>query len=313
MPRRRYTILVADRTSGVVRRVTVSVRPAVAVACAVAALPVLIGVGAAWRAKSEVASLYASHQALDVENMNYRAATEALADQIASLQGTLTELGSRSALDPALAKSLEKLPAFVKNRAMGGGTSAPAAAKKPEASYARTLSALANPDDTFGLLRSLLEGLESRLDVVRVDVEKRNALAAATPSIWPVHGWLSSVMGQRADPVTGDADYHHGLDIAGEKGQPIHASAAGTVRLTEYQGGYGNLVVIDHGFGLETRYGHLSAFGVKKGAKVKRGDVIGRMGATGRATGTHLHYEVLANGRLLNPLQLLTQQKPRDR
>jgi len=311
MPKRRYTILVADRTSGVVRRVTVSVRPVVAVACAVAALPVLIGVGAAWRAKSEVASLYASHEALDVENMNYRAATEALADQISSLQSTISELGSRSALDPALAKSMEKLPAFVKNRAMGGGTTAPGATRKPDASYARTLSALANPDDTFGLLRSLLEGLETRLDVVRVDVEKRNALAAATPSIWPVAGWLSSRMGTRTDPVTGGAEYHQGLDIAGGKGQPVYASGAGTVRRANYQGGYGNLIVIDHGFGLETRYGHLSAFSVKPGAKVKRGDLIGRMGATGKATGTHLHYEVLANGRLLNPLQLLTQQKPR--
>ena len=79
-----------------------------------------------------------------------------------------------------------------------------------------------------------------------------------------------------------------------------------------YQGAYGNLVTIDHGFGLESRYGHLLKYTVKHGAKVKRGDVIGTVGATGRATGYHLHYEVWANGRLLNPLQLLTQ-KPRDR
>src|SRR6185436_9995085 len=122
MPSRRYTILLADRTSGVVRRVTITTRPAVAVACAMAALPVLIGVGAAWKARSDVASLYASHQALDTENMNYRAATEALAGQIASLQSTLDELGARSALDPALARAMDKLPAFVKNRAMGGST-----------------------------------------------------------------------------------------------------------------------------------------------------------------------------------------------
>ena len=311
MPNRRYTILLADRTSGVVRRVTFAARPAVAVACAVAALPVLVGVGAAWKARSDVASLYASHQALDTENMNYRAATEALAGQIASLQSTLEELTSRSALDPALAKAIEKLPAFVKNRAMGGGTAT--AAKRPEASYTRTLTALANPDDTFGLLRTLLEGLESRLDVVRLDVEKRNKLAEATPSMWPVHGWLSSTMGVRTDPVTGGADFHHGLDIVGDKGQAVIATAAGTVREASYQSGYGNLIVLDHGFGLQTRYGHLSAFTVKAGDHVNRGDLIGRVGATGRATGNHLHYEVLANGRLLNPLQLLTQQRPRDR
>jgi murein DD-endopeptidase MepM/ murein hydrolase activator NlpD len=173
------------------------------------------------------------------------------------------------------------------------------------------LSALSNPEDTFGLLRSLLEGLESRLQSVRTNVEKRNALADATPSIWPAHGWLTSRMGPRTDPVTGGADYHNGLDIAGDKGQPVYVTAAGVVTQVGYQGAYGNLIVVDHGFGLETRYGHLSSFNVQKGAHVKRGEMIGRLGATGRTTGNHLHYEVMANGRLLNPLQLLTQQKPR--
>ena len=86
---------------------------------------------------------------------------------------------------------------------------------------------------------------------------------------------------------------------------------AGIVTQAGYQGAYGNLIVVDHGFGLETRYGHLSSFNVQKGAHVTRGEMIGRLGATGRTTGNHLHYEVMANGRLLNPLQLLTQQKPR--
>jgi len=173
------------------------------------------------------------------------------------------------------------------------------------------LTALANPEDTFGLLRTLLEGLESRLNVVQRNVEKRNALANATPSIWPAHGWLTSTMGRRTDPMTGGDDYHPGLDIAGDKGQPVYATAAGVVTHAGRQGAYGNLIVIDHGFGLQTRYGHLSGFQVQEGARVQRGDLIGRLGATGRATGTHLHYEVLANGRLLNPLKLLTQQKPR--
>jgi murein DD-endopeptidase MepM/ murein hydrolase activator NlpD len=164
------------------------------------------------------------------------------------------------------------------------------------------------PEDTFGLLRTLLEGIESRLDSVRVSVERRNALANATPSLWPATGWLSSRMGPREDPVTGAPDYHGGLDIAGDKGQPVYATAAGTVTHLGYQGAYGNLIVIDHGFGLETRYGHLQGYIVKKGDRVKRGDVIGKVGATGRATGYHLHYEVLANGKLLNPLQLLTQR-----
>lgn len=313
MASRRYTILIADRTSGVVRRVTISARPAVAVACAVVTLPVLIGVGAAWKAKSDVGNLYASHQALELENASFRTATSELSGQIESLQSTISDLGAQAALDPSLARTMEKLPSLVKARAMGGSVTPAETTKQQESTYARTLSALSNPEDTFGLLRTLLEGLESRLQSVRTNVEKRNALANATPSIWPATGWLTSRMGPRTDPVTGGADFHAGLDIAGDKGQPVYATAAGVVRQAGYSGAYGNLIVVDHGFGLETRYGHLSGFNVQKGAHVKRGEMIGRLGATGRTTGNHLHYEVMANGRLLNPLQLLTQQKPRDR
>ena len=313
MAGRRYTILVADRTSGVVRRVTISARPAVAVACAMVTLPVLIGIGAAWKAKSDVANLYASQQALELENASYRTATQELSGQIESIQSAIADLGARAALDPNLSRTMDKLPALVKARAMGG-SSVPVTGTgtaKQESAYARTLSALSNPDDTFGLLRTLLEGLESRLQSVRTNVEKRNALAAATPSIWPAQGWLTSTMGPRTDPLTGDADYHGGLDIAGEKGQPVYATAAGVVTQAGFSGGYGNLIVLDHGFGLETRYGHLSAFLIHQGDHVKRGEMIGRLGSTGRTTGAHLHYEVMANGRLINPLQLLTQQKPR--
>jgi murein DD-endopeptidase MepM/ murein hydrolase activator NlpD len=292
---RRYTVVVADPVSGRERRITIAVRPLAAMVGAVVTLPILIGLGAAWKARNDVKYLFTDYRALELENNNYRQATEALAGQINSLQHAISDLGARAALDPA--------------RAIGGGTgSVPAAAQR---SYAKTLTALANPEDTFGLLRSVLEGLDASLSLVRRTVEKRNALAAATPSIWPAHGWLSSVMGSRTDPVNGSADFHAGLDIAGDRGQPVFATAAGTVEFAGYQGNYGNFVVIDHGYGLETRYGHLQSFGVAKGSKVQRGDVIGRVGATGRATGSHLHYEVLANGTLLNPLRLLTQ-KARD-
>jgi murein DD-endopeptidase MepM/ murein hydrolase activator NlpD len=307
---RRYTILVADRQSGVVRRATIPVRPAVMAICVVLATPLLIGFGAAWKGRLDAAALRVNHDALQIENTNYRSATEALAGQIEALQTAVSDLGARSALDPNLARAMDRLPALVKARAMGGtaaGSSTAAAAP-----YARAISSLAVPEDTFGLLRTLLEGLETRLHVVQRDVERRNALAAATPSMWPSYGWLSSTMGPRKDPITGRPDYHSGLDIASERGQPVYATAAGTISFTGYRGNYGNLIVIDHGFGLETRYGHLLKSSVKVGAKVQRGDVIGQVGATGRATGYHLHYEVLANNRLLNPLQLLTQ-RPRDR
>lgn len=298
---RRYTIVVADRRSGVVRRFTVPLWPTVAAGTFVLALPVLIGTGAALKARSDVSALYASAAQLEVENANYRATTEALAGQIQGLQSAINELGAQAALDPALTSAMDQLPAVVKNRAMGGGSSTDAALT--------TLPALQSPENTFGLLREILEGIESRLAVARGDVDRRNALAAATPSIWPAHGWLSSSIGRRTDPITGGDDFHQGLDISADAGSPVYATADGVVKRASREGAYGNLVTIDHGYGLETRYGHLSRYDVKSGAKVKRGDIIGRVGSTGRATGPHLHYEVRVNGRLLNPLQLLLQQR----
>jgi murein DD-endopeptidase MepM/ murein hydrolase activator NlpD len=299
---RRYTIVVADRRTGVVRRFTVPLWPTVAAGTFVLALPVLIGTGAALKAKSDVAALYASAAALEIENANYRAATEALSGQIHGLQSAITELGAQAALDPTLASAMDRLPAVVKNRAMGGaGATSPA--------LSTSLAALQSPENTFGLLREILQGIESRLTVARGDVDRLNALAAATPSIWPAHGWLSSSVGRRTDPITGGADYHQGLDISADAGSPIYSTADGTVTHSAREGAYGNLITIDHGYGLETRYGHLSKYDVRSGEKVKRGQVIGRVGSTGRATGPHLHYEVRVNGRLLNPLQLLLQQR----
>jgi murein DD-endopeptidase MepM/ murein hydrolase activator NlpD len=147
--------------------------------------------------------------------------------------------------------------------------------------------------------------LEGRLNSVRRGVEKRQALAAATPSIWPVPGWLSSNYGTRRDPFTGENDFHPGLDISADYGQPVHATADGAIASAGVNGSYGNLGVIDHGYGITTRYGHLSRFAVSSGQAIHRGDVIGYVGSTGRSTSSHLHYEILVNGQLTNPMKLL--------
>src|SRR5690349_5626342 len=294
---KRYTLVLADRTTGVVRRFTVSVKPVLITVVLVVTLPILIGTGAALKARYDVANLYASHATLEFEKANYRTATEQLAGQIMALQTAMSDLGAKAALDPQLQNSMEKLPAVVKSRAMGGPTA--------NTTLSLVTPGLSSPENTFGLLKDLLSGLEDRLQTVRSDVNKRNQLAAATPSIWPTHGWLSSTTGNRADPFTGEKDFHPGLDISADKGDPVYSTADGKVVNASPNGGYGNLVVVDHGYGLETRYGHLSAFKVKLGQAVKRGDLLGLVGATGRATGSHLHYEVRANGRILNPLQLL--------
>jgi murein DD-endopeptidase MepM/ murein hydrolase activator NlpD len=297
MPSKRYTVVLADRTTGVVRRFTVSLRPVVMGVVAAVTLPMLIGTGAALKARYDVAHLYTSHATLELENASYREATEQLAGQIMALQTAMSDLGAKAALDPSLQDSMDRLPTVVKNRAMGGPTA--------NTTLALATSGLSSPENTFGLLKDLLSGLEDRLQTVRTDVDKRNQLAAATPSIWPAHGWLSSSMGNRADPFTGEKDFHPGLDISADKGDPVYATADGKVVNASAAGNYGNLVVLDHGYGLETRYGHLSAFKVTLDQTVKRGDLLGLVGSTGRATSSHLHYEVRANGRILNPLQLL--------
>jgi murein DD-endopeptidase MepM/ murein hydrolase activator NlpD len=284
--------------TGVVRRMTISLWPAIAAILGVLSLPVLIGLGARWSARVEIDALRMSNAGLELENASYRSATEELTTQIQSLQTAVSDLGTRSALDPRAAQALERLAPLMKRSAAGGSTI-------PSATAVLS-SSMSSPEDTFGLLRGLLEGLESRLRSVQKDVERRQALANAMPSVWPVYGWLSGGFGTRSDPFTGEPGFHKGLDISADRGQPVYATAAGTVESAAYSGDYGNLVTLDHGYGLTTRYGHLSKFAVKPGDNVKRGDVIGYVGATGRATGSHLHYEVLSNGRLVNPLRLLT-------
>jgi murein DD-endopeptidase MepM/ murein hydrolase activator NlpD len=306
MPGRRYTVLIADRSSGVLRRVTISLRTAVVVVAAVLMMPVLIGLGAKWSARVEITHLRATTSALQIENGNYRQTTGELTTQIQSLESVIDELGARAALDPAQARAMQKLPSVVKNRAAGGSKTQPSAAVSSVLS-----TSLVSPEDTFGVLRHLLQVLESRLLYVREDVERQEALAGATPSIWPTYGWLTGRFGGRPDPFTGEPGFHQGLDISTERGQPVYATANGTVDSAAYTGEYGNLITVRHDFGLATRYGHLSRFNVKPGERVNRGDVIGYVGSTGRSTGAHLHYEVLANDRLINPLNLLTQPRQR--
>lgn len=279
------------------RRLTISLRFVVVTVTTVMMLPILIGLGARWSASAEIDQLRGHNSVLLVENGSYRAATGELTTQIQSLEGVLNELGTRAQLDPAAAHAMQKLPALVKARSAGGTQTNTALANVVTAS-------LSTPEDTFGVLRDLLQGLENRLRYVRRDVERREALASSTPSIWPAHGWLTGTFGGRSDPFTGEPGYHQGIDISTERGQPVFSTADGVIDSSSYTGDYGNLIVIKHGFGLTTRYGHLSSFAVRAGQSVKRGEVIGYVGSTGRSTGPHLHYEVLVSGKQINPLSV---------
>jgi murein DD-endopeptidase MepM/ murein hydrolase activator NlpD len=295
---RRYSFVVTDCTSSLERRFTLPLWPTLAGVAAFLILPVLVGLGARWAVRSELQDLAATTIALRMENDSYRDATGQLASQIAALQGAVDEIGARAAVDPAASRAMARLPAVVKSRAMGGGSG----------SVAPLLgSAIGSPDTAFGVLRDLLGGIEDRLALVRSGVERRQALSLATPSIWPVTGWLSSAYGSRRDPFTGGNDFHPGLDISSPQGEPVLAPADATVSSASFSGNYGNLIVLDHGFGIVTKYGHLSRFAVMNGQRVRRGAVIGFVGTTGRSTSPHLHYEIWMNGQQTNPLRLLAQ------
>lgn len=125
------------------------------------------------------------------------------------------------------------------------------------------------------------------------------------PSMWPVAGRLLSYWGRRADPFSGEGAFHKGLDISAGIGTPVKAAADGVIKAAEYSSGYGKLVIIDHGGGLSTYYGHLSRFSVIAGQEVRRGEVIAYSGATGRVTAPHLHWEVRRNGSPVNPYPYL--------
>ena len=129
----------------------------------------------------------------------------------------------------------------------------------------------------------------------------------AIPSVQPTAKLaFTSNFGVRSDPFTGQARMHAGVDIPGPVGTPIYATADGTIAHAERMGGYGNMVEIDHGKGIATRYGHMSKLLVVAGTHVARGQLIGLMGSTGRSTGSHLHYEVRIDGHAVNPAPFLT-------
>lgn len=127
------------------------------------------------------------------------------------------------------------------------------------------------------------------------------AESSYTPSIWPVLGHVTDAFGARLDPFSGEGAFHTGVDVASDYGAPVHATADGIVSLADNHAGYGRLVVVDHGFGITTWYAHLSAFSAIAGARVKRGEVIGYTGISGRSTGPHVHYEVRMNNAPVNP------------
>ncbi len=184
----------------------------------------------------------------------------------------------------------------------------------------KTSPALADPRDFTQ------QQLDSSID--QLDALKRSALNGGTtlglsmrvnrqatiadwlrlsqaPTLWPVEGRITGAFGERIDPFNGEGAFHRGVDISSAYGHAIVAPADGTVMFADFMSGYGRMIVIDHANGITTRYGHMSSFAVVEGQSVKRGDIIGYVGMSGRSTGPHLHYEVWLHDTPVNPYRYL--------
>jgi len=161
-------------------------------------------------------------------------------------------------------------------------------------------------------IHSSLEDLETKTEIASISqsqlndfLKEQKSILACTPSIRPTGGWFSSAFGYRISPFTNQREFHKGIDIATRIGTPIIAPADGLVVTAHKEGNFGKMIAINHGHNLKTRYGHLNKFRIKKGQYVKRGQIIGEVGNSGRCTGPHLHYEVLLNGVPVNPLRFI--------
>jgi len=278
--------------------------PALVGACAVLAGVGAIGFKLAAPATSLAVQTPAGDElhwqaALDEQKQELTQARDAAQDQLNALAVRLGQmqaqmlrveaLGQRLAQQARLDKSefdFDQLPAR-------GGPAEPLAEEQiGGVDFLRTLDDLALQIDDRARQLAVLEQVVSR----------RELKQAMSPAGRPIKkGWLSSYFGKRTDPFNGRQEMHKGIDFAGQMGSGIQATAAGVVTWAGKRYGYGNLVEINHGNGLSTRYGHCQQVLVKVGEKVVQGQKIGLMGSTGRSTGPHVHYEVLKNGRQINP------------
>lgn len=299
MLKKKLTFMLIPHSSGVSRQISISL---MAIYLSVAAVVVLL-----------FASIFLSAEffsdKVNLADINHlRAENQELLKKYETVRWNLAEVDNRyhKLIDKEIKiRALFNLPEVdPEQRQLGiGGPASPAledmsfvetAAYKTELEVDRLLRLSRFELEKFDEVEQSLLGIRTRL--------------SHTPSIWPGRGWRSRGYGMKHDPFTGYKQMHRGIDIAGHTGTPIIATADGVVKSLTSSTGLGKLITINHGYGFKTRFGHLSKFKVKRGQKVKRGDVIGLMGSTGYSTGPHLHYEVLKNGKFANPMKYILNE-----
>ncbi len=165
-------------------------------------------------------------------------------------------------------------------------------------------------NERIDALASRIARLDEQGAALERVVREKSRLIASTPTIWPVRGYLSSGFGRRPDPFTGEIEWHYGIDVSTGVGAPVRVTADGVVLSAGSSATYGKNVVVSHGFGMVTRYAHLSSIEVRNGQRLRRSQVLGTVGNTGRSRAPHLHYEVWVNGRARNPLNHIVDYAP---
>ncbi len=243
----------------------------------------LIGGVANCAALAHYASLYRHHATLVATNGILEENARAMAPVKRRLTELRDEMQTWDALHAAVWKPLGGQP----RDGMGG----------PAFTAAKGAKTLDEIDVLLAYVREESRRLRALAHVTR----ETGGVLAALPSKLPLRAAINSAFGPRLSPWTGRPEFHAGVDLAAAAGTPVKASQAGTIKFAGPAEGYGQSVLIDHGAGIETRYGHLSRIQVAPGQRVERGQIIGLSGNTGRSTAPHLHYEVLVNGRAVDP------------
>lgn len=304
MPEKWYTILVLSDTPSRARQWRLSERGLRAA---------LIGGGLVGVALAFLVIYSLTIQLDAAEHERLRKAVEAeqgVATRVETLSREVTRLRSFDHQIRRLAGMKEEESAM----AMGGGTVEfeKGLGVGQQAEYEQVIERLY--EDLQRLEREVALRGES-LEAVTTYLNQQKDRLAATPSVWPLQdqGHISSGFGPRISPFTGRRQMHTGLDVAAPRGTPIRAVADGVVTFSGTMAGYGRVVVITHGFGLKTFYGHNERNNVRKGQRVKRGQVIGAVGNSGYSTGSHLHYEVLVKDQPVDPLKYIVDEERRTR
>ena len=301
----RYTLVLFRTGSGVHRKLTLPVKEAKRALWLITPGLCAIFMGALVAIALYLVNLHNinDYSRLAKKNRELEKQINFFSQRMTDISDQFTKLKESNARVKVMA-NLAIVPGQVETRSVGGPD--PLAAELTVSSVdAERKQQLARMHRELQRLELDIAREEGELGHLSTHLKDQQTLLNFTPSVWPVRGWISSRFGYRVSPFTGRRELHKGIDIVNRTGTPVVVTADGQVVFAGYKGGYGKMVVVDHGLGKVTKYGHLSKVAVQNGESVIRGQKLGLLGNTGRSTGPHLHYEVVLNGKVANPVDYL--------